>query len=99
MLDFSLLRRTFIIQNQQIENHVHGNTDSLRMASPVWRPASWLWGVVGRERDGFLLSSDLQLLGREEDMSQREVAGVAGGRLALDNETLTLLHSFCFHHH
>lgn len=26
-------------------------------------------------------------------------SGVAGVRPALDNETLTLLHSFCFHHH
>lgn len=29
-------------------------------------------------------------------MRQREVAGIAGGRLALDSETLTLLHCFAF---
>lgn len=47
----------------------------------------------------FCCFSGLQLLGEAEDMSQREVAGVAGNSLALDNETLTLLHSFCFHHY
>lgn len=28
-----------------------------------------------------------------------ELVEMSGVRPALDNETLTLLHSFCFHHH
>lgn len=74
-------------------------TLALRMASLVWRQAGWPCGMKDKQRDGILLFSGLQLLGEAEDMSQREVAGVAGDSLALDNETLTLLHSFCFHHH
>lgn len=54
---------------------------------------------------GTPLSSGLWLLGgghRAWDVSQGGEWGrgvVAGVKLALDNETLTLLHSFCFHHH
>lgn len=55
-------------------------------------------GHRGQERDGFLLSFGPQFLGRAKDMSQREVAGDAGGRLALDSDSLTLLHRFAFHH-
>lgn len=55
-------------------------------------------GHRGQEGDGFLLSFGPQFLGRAKDMSQREVAGDAGGRLALDSDSLTLLHRFAFHH-
>lgn len=55
-------------------------------------------GHRGQEGDGFLLSFGPQFLGRAKDTSQREVAGDAGGRLALDSDSLTLLHRFAFHH-
>lgn len=65
----------------------------MRLASPVWlQSAGWPWGMAGSQRAGFLLSSGLQLLGGAKQMSQREMAGIAGGRLALDNEPLTLRH-------
>lgn len=60
----------------KIKNRVRGNTGSLTMVSPVWRQSSWPWGMVGRQRDEFLLSSGLQLFGGVEDMSQRNVAGL-----------------------
>lgn len=63
MLTFSLLKYT--LSSQQIKNDVYGNIGSVRMASLVLetgRLASHE-GVEGRQRDGFLLSSGLQLRG------------------------------------
>lgn len=80
-----------------MKTNVHGNVGPARTASLLW---SWQvrQGHGGQERDGFLLSFGPQFLGRAKDMSQREVAGDADGRLALDSDSLTFLHRFAFHH-
>lgn len=43
------------------------------------------------QRDGSQLSSGLQILGGAKDVSQKEMVGAAGGRMAVDHEPLALL--------
>lgn len=81
-----------------MKSDAHGNTGSEGGISGLesgkaGRGAWW----AGKAMDFCCLLASSSSEGPK--MEPEEGGGVAGGRLALNNETLTLLHSYCFHTH